>query len=313
VDQLKKILSANWGLQQAQLERIASGHTNDSFLVRSMGRRYVLRRSWAGKSLGQVRREETILDHLARREGAPGAPRLLRTLGGASHLVTERRRLHLFEHIEGEPCEARACCEGALAALALLHRDLRTLPAASAGSHLRARYRRVRARGAVKLPAEVTVELPQVLSSICKALSAVPGLNLGLDQWLHGDYHLGNLLCTAGEVAAVVDFDDAGWGPAALELAFGLFALSRLTQAEDRFQFDPALWQRGLDAYGRLDEATAERCRRAPQAELLKLFCADQVLIHLEAAQRGLWRLEPGIGFLPCWSELQSGSSSRQR
>jgi len=34
------------------------------------------------------------------------------------------------------------------------------------------------------------------------------------------------------------------------------------------------------------------------------LFCAYQVLIHLEGAQRGLWELTEGIGFWPCWHTL---------
>lgn len=37
---------------------------------------------------------------------------------------------------------------------------------------------------------------------------------------------------------------------------------------------------------------------------LMDLFCADQVLIHLEAAQRGLWMPGPGMGFLACWRQL---------
>ncbi|MDI9654125.1 aminoglycoside phosphotransferase, partial [Burkholderia cenocepacia] len=40
---------------------------------------------------------------------------------------------------------------------------------------------------------------------------------------------------------------------------------------------------------------------------LMTLFCADQTLIHLEAAQRGLWMPGPGIGFLGGWRQLLDG------
>lgn len=43
---------------------------------------------------------------------------------------------------------------------------------------------------------------------------------------------------------------------------------------------------------------------RVNRDTLRTLFCIDQILIHLEAAQRGLWQPGPGIGFLGCWHQL---------
>jgi hypothetical protein len=43
---------------------------------------------------------------------------------------------------------------------------------------------------------------------------------------------------------------------------------------------------------------------RVNRDALRVLFCADQTLIHLEAAQRGLWMPGPGIGFLGGWRQL---------
>jgi hypothetical protein len=43
---------------------------------------------------------------------------------------------------------------------------------------------------------------------------------------------------------------------------------------------------------------------REKRDALVDLFCAEQTLIHLEAAQRGLWMPGPGMGFLACWRRL---------
>jgi Ser/Thr protein kinase RdoA (MazF antagonist) len=116
----------------------------------------------------------------------------------------------------------------------------------------------------------------------------------GATQWLHGDFHLGNLLFVGDRVSAVVDFDDTGPGSALSEAAMALFALSRRDEGEERFVFDHELWNEGLRAYD-------PRASIDPDA-FVPLFCAYQVLVHLEAAQRGWWKLEPGIGFGPCWN-----------
>lgn len=71
-----------------------------------------------------------------------------------------------------------------------------------------------------------------------------------------------------------------------------LYALARQPSGEDGFVFDAELWDAGRAAYA------------GPIAGDALLFCAYQVLIHLEAAQRGLWQLTEGIGFWPCWNTL---------
>jgi aminoglycoside phosphotransferase (APT) family kinase protein len=145
-----------------------------------------------------------------------------------------------------------------------------------------------------------------LLDCLGRYLSAAHAGIPGPVHWLHGDYHPGNLLFVGGRVSGIVDFDDVGQGARVLELACALFAFSRNNSLEDRFEFDGVLWDRGLDAYA--TEASCIGLEWLLQARdtLVPLFCADQVLIHLEAAQRGLWALTPGIGFLGCWNQLTS-------
>ena len=130
------------------------------------------------------------------------------------------------------------------------------------------------------------------LAHLHRALARV-----ALDEppWLHGDYHLGNLLWTGDAITGVVDFDDTVRGNPATEAAMALFALARQPE-ESTFVYDAALWATGHEAYVTAGGVAIGGDRD----ELATRFCAYQVLIHLAATHRKLWTLDEGIGFWPC-------------
>lgn len=178
---------------------------------------------------------------------------------------------------------------------------------------------------------------------LAKAALRIPGPTGWLHGDYHaGNLLFSEADRTRVSVTGILDFDDAGIGSPWLEAAFALFALTRDATVEHAFAYDAGIWEQGLQAYARqrrtrsdrsdigivigidididIDigaEAEAEadpatmaeadamanylRMNRAP---FMALFCIDQVLIHLEAAQRGLWQPGPGIGFLGCWHQL---------
>jgi aminoglycoside phosphotransferase (APT) family kinase protein len=166
----------------------------------------------------------------------------------------------------------------AMTRLAQLHRALADVPLTPGEAWLHARVAQIRTG-----PPGVE----QVLSRIDQLLPPAT-----TTQWVHGDYHLSNLLWSHDEVSGVVDFDDVARGSAALEAGMALFALARQPAGEEAFVYDAALWDVGRAAYDGPVEGGA------------LLFCAYQVLIHLDGAQRGLWELTEGIGFWPCWNTL---------
>jgi Ser/Thr protein kinase RdoA (MazF antagonist) len=311
VKSLDGILRQRWGLSDASFERATRGHTNQTFFVRAGDRAFALRRSWPNKPNDGIAREETLLSALATHARALPVPRLVPTLDGAPHAIEDApdgaRCLHLFERLPGTPRDSLDDATGselraAAVALEALHAALARLPdgdGADPIEWLRDRWSRVEARGATGLPSTIAAELPRlaaILPSLFEAVTALAGA--GASQWLHGDYHVGNLLFERGELSGIVDFDDTGRGAPAIERALALFALSRDVTAEDRFRYNSACFDVALAAFPAAAPMVADR----PLAE--RLFCADQVLIHLEACQRGLWSLGPGIGFQPCWASL---------
>lgn len=130
-------------------------------------------------------------------------------------------------------------------------------------------------------------------AKMTSAMRALARLHARMPGWVHGDFHLGNLLWRGDEVSGVVDFDDARPGSHDDEAALALLSLAR-TREERWFDYDRELWEVGRAAYGR------------PLELRVREFCARQVRVHANAAKRGLWQLEPGIGFWPCWRTLMA-------
>lgn len=253
-----------------------------------------------------------MLDGLGGHLSLPALPRVRPTLDGRTRLRgRDGRWLHLFERITGSPGlprdKIRGTCD-AMKALARLHAALAALPSdePNPATWLLQRHRRVFRRPPPPMPESMAPSYVALLDCIGRYLSAGEARIPGPVHWLHGDYHPGNLLFVGERVSGIVDFDDVGQGARVLELAFALFAFSRNNELEDRFEFDGVLWGRGLDAYAAEASCIGLEWLRQARDTLVPLFCADQVLIHLEAAQRGLWILTPGIGFFGCWNHLRS-------
>ncbi|WP_460911080.1 phosphotransferase family protein [Paraburkholderia jirisanensis] len=315
VERLERLLMTHWEIRPTRIQPLSTGHTNKTYRVDYGTRVSVLRVSWPGKTAEQVRREASMLDHL---RGAalslPAVPRLQPTLNAQQPYAQadDASWLHLFEHIDGTPGlpgDAASAMVDAMQTLAHLHAAMDTLPASGSGSHalgwLNERYARVCGRPRPSLPVYLLEHYDPLLQHIGMLLTAAAAWVHGEARWLHGDYHPGNLLFVDSTVNGVLDFDDVGQGAQWLEAAFALFALSRDTSVEDRFTFDVRLWDMGLHAYDSMqaldDVAGLMRLKRDA---LVDLFCAEQTLIHLEAAQRGLWMPGAGMGFLACWRRL---------
>jgi len=313
VKTLEPWLHRYWNIAPARLQALASGHTNKTYLVECAAGRTVLRVSWSGKPVAQVHREASILGRLGGLRTAPtlpALPRLRPTMDAQTGVqAADGRWLHLFEHIDGRPGlpdDAQAGAIDAMRALAHLHAALASIPVSESAplAWLSARHARVAARAMPSLAGDLGRDYATVIRRIRAHLDAAARWLTGPVHWLHGDYHAGNLLYVGNAVNGVLDFDDVGQGAQWLEAAFALFALSRDAATDDRFVFDARRWEAGLQAYAATRPDAVPDWMRVRRDALRVLFCADQTLIHLEAAQRGLWMPGPGIGFLGGWRQL---------
>lgn len=316
---LRRMLQRAWGWDEVRLVPLTGGHTNRSFLVQGDAPPCVARLSWAGKTSAQVDREARVLARVTQGLHTIAVPMIVPTLQGAGHVTTAAGQwLHVFECIEGTsglPSGVPDASAQAMRALASLHDVL--APAAidttDPVAWLLTRYRRVCLRGmptrmdGLVREREYDDVLTHAGDSLARASTsawAAPRI-----QWLHGDVHAGNLLFDGGRLRGIVDFDEVGQGSAWLEAAFTAFALSRDATREDAFRFDAAAWERSMRGYARSASVGDVATWIARRDVLATLFCVDQVLIHLEAAQRGLWTPGPGMGFLGGWRTLLAQAS----
>jgi len=290
-----RVLESYAGLTDAVLTRLPRGHTNESFAVTSVSGSFVVRRAWPGKPAAQVADEERVLGTLA--TTAPcDVPRIVPATNGSLHANDHGRIVHLFTTCRGVDSPAYLAptdhvrAHAAMTRLAQLHRALAGTPCMQRNA-----WHWIAERLAIVRAGELS-RLPLGTARVLDRIAALFPVTLSSDvQWLHGDYHLGNLLWVGNEVTGIVDFDETGCGHTLGEAAMALFALAR-QPSEDRFMYDSGLWETGLAGYGAaLDE---------DRDLLMHRFCAYQVLIHLTAAQRGLWTLEESLGFWPCWGTI---------
>ena len=275
------MLDQHDGIHDAVVTRLERGHTNESYALATPRGRYVLRRAWAGKPATQIAAEERVLTALAAHTHplAFDIPRIIPTRARTPHGLDGDRVVHLFSECRGTP-GPRWLAPGDHERM---HAAMTTL------AHLHRALARVAPPGIGRVGGGVGPGFP------CHVPERSEGHGADEPQWLHGDFHLGNLLWTGETITSVVDFDDTVRGNPATEAAMALFALARQPE-ESTFVYDEALWTTGHDAYVSAGGVPVTGDRDA----LATRFCAYQVLVHLAATHRKLWTLDEGIGFWPC-------------
>jgi Ser/Thr protein kinase RdoA (MazF antagonist) len=323
---LARLLAREYGLEEVSVDPRPRGYTNASYMVAARSGRFVLRVSWPGKPERQMVREERTLELLGRDAPDLPVPRLVPAGSGRRRVPwrVEGRlhACHLFRRLPGTvrytwrgPC-SRADARRAGAALARLHAALLGVPPPRAAPPLELLRRRLdrlaRARAVPvwlrRQPEGGRIDGERAAFVARGRADLETAARLGWDRrtaaWIHGDFQLENLLFTDRRLTGILDFDGLRAGAHPLDLAFALFSVARDGRRDDRFRYDSRAWTAALRGYRESSPAVADALPRAARPLLRRLYCADQALMHLDCARRGLWRLGPGIGFLACWSTV---------
>lgn len=286
------------------------GYTNRSFLIIAKGTSFVLRRGWQGKPAAQAKREESVLDWLARQPMKFTVPEVVRTANGMPHVRTEDGcTYHLYSKVPGAVLYSwKSRCSDAhfdevLHALAALHRLLRPLPANSARApleHFEQQLAELEAMASLE-SIDATPAIRGLLNQcmpefLVRARDIVARARLHASaqeplQWCHGDVQLENVLFAGDTLVGLVDFDTVRAMPLAMDTAFTLFSITRDGAWDEGFRWDRARWQRGAELY--VGEITSPLI----DLEWSKLFCLDQALLHLRAGLNSVWQVDQGIGF----------------
>lgn len=310
MDMLRQILETHYGLQPCEVVPMERGYTNRSFLVIAKGTSFVLRRGWQGKPAEQAKREELVLDWLARHPVEFGVPKVFRTVNGMSHVRTKDGcTYHLYSKVPGEVLYSwKSRCSDAhlgevLQALCALHRLLRPLSVNSARAPLVHFEKQLAELEAMTSPESIDATptirgllnecMPEFLVR-ARDIIAKARLHASAQEplyWCHGDVQLENVLFAGDSLVGLVDFDTVRAMPLAMDTAFTLFSITRDGAWDEGFRWDRARWQRGAELYE--EEVTSPLI----DLEWSELFCLDQALLHLRAGLNSVWQLDQGIGF----------------
>lgn len=260
-DDLRAVLSA-YGLSGYRAHTpIAAGTINTNVRVEADGGPWFLRVN-EGKPRAEVEREAAIVEHVAARGLATPVP--LRARDGACFVPLGDALVSLFPWVHGRtlrrdevgPAQARA----AGAALARLHLAGRDFDDRRPGRYEPDEIaRRLAAVAALDRPelAEAVMALRPELDRLARVRA--DGLPLGL---IHGDLFIDNVLFDeAGELVALLDFEQASWGRLAYDLAVTLLAF-----AFGRDDFRPAETRALIEGYSAVRPVTpAERAAFADE------------------------------------------------
>ncbi len=227
-------LASAWSIGPHTLHRLGASQ-NHAFRVDAAGENsYLLRMHVSHRTAEQIDAELAWLELLAA-DGDVVVPSPVRTSSGAwtseSMLDGRLRRLSLLQWIDGTMLSAlppHADVTPFARSLAALHlrgqredaRDLGRRRRRYDAEYARARMALVQASRSFELDRGTT---QADLEHGMRALEAVLAT---ADEpiMIHGDYHPGNLVLT-GDRPAVIDFDRAGLGPAALDVASAILYL----------------------------------------------------------------------------------------
>jgi Ser/Thr protein kinase RdoA (MazF antagonist) len=270
--------------------RTPKGRTNVSFYLTTQSGRYVLRRSTARKSLAGLEFELRLMDFL-RQRGYP-APEIVPTRAGTRYVEHDDSFYLLTAFISGTPCDPEdpAHLLASARGLGLYHRLVRDLP----GPHYTRpapdpsvleperfrQFSKIHSVAEQFLTADEQSSLRDAFSFLRCELSAVAeelaGTLPGLSRlFIHGSFGRSALLFDGDALAAVLDYDRAGYELRCTDLAYTTKAFCRIydeDQDDYRIGLDMARYRNFMAGYQQ-----QERLPRA-DAEALPLLSRSQRL-----------------------------------
>lgn len=123
-------------------------------------------------------------------------------------------------------------------------------------------------------------------------------------QWIHGDVQLENVLFEEDRLTAFLDFEWVSWDACEKEVIFSAFRTCKEGQQDDFFRVDETLLHAALLAYREKNKLLCNTFFDHYSTLWQPFFCLDQAMMYLHNAWAGVWELQQGIGFLPCFNEV---------
>lgn len=316
-----ELLEDNYPIKVQQVEAVSRGYTNQCYLIQADSD-YILRISWSGKPIDQVKNEEKLLSIINKGYVKLPVPHLVATSQGDKrgefHINNRRRIAHLYHKLPGEvkyqwceKCEDQELFD-ILTLLNDLHKSIEHIkePCRDPILFLKEKLNMIE-QGNMDLQknlsnvgiTDLTTFLNKARKIICHADKLFSDAKIL--QWIHADLQLENILFENNRISGIVDFDNVKYSLKELDLIFALFSICRFSRSDKKFQYDKTQLLKGLKFYKTLTGDTQTLLLDKQYLNIwLAIFCLDQSLMHLLCAQNNVWELIPEIGFMASFKEV---------
>ncbi|BAV08672.1 Ser/Thr protein kinase RdoA involved in Cpx stress response, MazF antagonist [Filimonas lacunae] len=307
-------------IQVASVQRVG-GYSNQNYRVVSVdNRHYIARLARRNRTEESCVAEEYLLRSLAKQRPQL-APVLVRLPSGSALVDIAGNEcwqyLHLFHAIPGtidglwwQQCSIDKL-EQLFEQLAVLHQQMNGIMPLTIWEPVMRRYPLPETAPAV-LAATATgsyvihewQQFLQGATQIQQDMEAVFPWHKARYQWIHGDVQMENVLFNEGGLTSFLDFEWVSWDACEKDVILSAFRTCKEGRQDDFFRYDDTRLQVALDAYRRENPDLCEEFFTAFDTLWKPFFCLDQAMLYLVNAFDGIWELQPGIGFLPCFDEV---------
>lgn len=295
----------------------SGGYSNKNYsITTAANQRYSARIARTNRTAASVAAEEHILNALAQFTNLP-VPALV-TLP-QQHITINRQQhfLHCFTHINGSiPCLWWQQCspqqlQQLFHQLALLHRAMHTIPSIGKAATDMVWYQLPDKAPAILAATDtgryVTAHWPaftQAATRLQQAMQVRFPWQQARYQWIHGDIQTENVLFENDRLTGLLDFELATWDACEKDLILAAFRTCKEGNSDAPFQYNAAALQLAIYTYRRAEKGLCDAFFTEYDTLWKPWFCLDQAMLYLRNAFDGVWQLQPGIGFLPCFHQV---------
>lgn len=295
----------------------SGGYSNKNYSITTTGNnRYSVRIARINRTAASVEAEEHILKGLSQFPALP-VPQLVNTPQKYITLNGQQHFLHCFKHINGcIPCLWWQQCspqqlQQLFHQLALLHRAMHILAPLGNTTGAMVGYQLPHQPPAVLAATDMGkyvtahwLAFQQAANRLQQAMQQHFPWQQARYQWIHGDIQTENVLFEKDRLTGLLDFELASWDACEKEVILSAFRTCKEGNSDAPFQYNAAALEMAISTYLREENGLNKAFFREYDTLWKPYFCLDQAMLYLRNAFDGVWQLEPGIGFLPCFHEV---------
>lgn len=320
--ELRQLLLIDYGLDMQNYERIDCGYSNLLYLIKTESDYYIVRVSHYSKKRSVIKQEEYILENLEQHQMRFNTPKILYTIDKNPHScisIDEKYIIHVFHYIQGNVkykwYEVPKLHDLNLVVNAYkeLNNSLKKTPTINYCDNYLNNYQEVltiaEERNWTCIRNISIVDIDDITSFYKGAKQILAEIEQILPkfkkQFVHEDFQLENILFKEDEMTGIIDFEHAQYGFEEIDAIFSAFRICKKGKSDIGLDIDTNAFSAFIELY--FDYCKWESIiKEVSYNQWLCFFALQQALLYIKNSINGIWILEEGIGFLPCFNTVKN-------